>query len=430
MLPFVGSVFSPTAQFFASANSSSVSDAGAAGAGAGAWAGFGSWWFAAYALVCMVDRMGLVRVLLSWRVYRSTSDKRRTLALVRSALATASPRMTFGSQYVDGSIVPLFVIGLRPLFVAWSNVQYLGFSSIPQYEITVLRLPGSAPLAPDPPPSSDDQIMLEDTKSNFIKVLEPISNQVSEVDQLRTFSEITISAGVPAAARGAIERAARRVAGGVTSGGVRVAALVGAPGCGKSTTARRIAELLGASLYSRYDPTRPGQCVNNLVYTYAAVDKLVVVMEECDVPLSRIMASTRRREGDHRAAVAAEAAGGAEVPRGRPPPDAISGADLVIRDSDKMLRDAIDKASWNMLLDTLQRKANVLLLLTSNRSKDELVRIVCKGDTSLLRDGRVDMWVDFAEAMTPADGKGAFAPREPPPPGKKARAGKGGVGRR
>ena len=152
--------------------------------------------------------------------------------------------------------------------------------------------------------------------------------------------------------------------------------------------------------------------------------RLVLVIEEFDVPLARIMASslpllppesesqTAQTQAPTLPADAGPAKSNAGGRRGGG-----GGRGLMVRDSDALLRDAIDKASWNMLLDTIQRKAGVLLLLTTNVARKDLVGRVCNGDESLLRAGRVDLWVDFddpagAAADAGPGGAGASSPKQ------------------
>ena len=125
-----------------------------------------------------------------------------------------------------------------------------------------------------------------------------------------------------------------------------------------------LAHELGATLYADYDPTTPADNLRSIMADYADETRtLVVAYEECDVSLERIARKQVSAPPGYRL-------------------------------------DASDKASWNALIDTLRRRTNVVLVMTTNRSMPELRRM-CDDSGSMLRRGRVDCHVVMEPGRTP-----------------------------
>lgn len=54
-----------------------------------------------------------------------------------------------------------------------------------------------------------------------------------------------------------------------------------------------------------------------------------------------------------------------------------------------IIQDANDKASWTALLDYIKRKQNIIFVMVTNKTYDEIQKIT-NGDESFLRYGRID----------------------------------------
>jgi hypothetical protein len=129
----------------------------------------------------------------------------------------------------------------------------------------------------------------------------------------------------------------------------------GPPGSGKSIVARIVAHRLKGILFTGLNTTRcSGDSVWGYISDYADDPEtpLVLVFEEFDCALRSIT-------------------------RGE------------VHDTDECRVDTRCKASWNEFLTGLSRKTNVVLILTTNRTDEELLTIDCLGDASLLRPGRI-----------------------------------------
>ena len=133
----------------------------------------------------------------------------------------------------------------------------------------------------------------------------------------------------------------------------------GPTGCGKTTTARIIADNLNAMLFSEYSPIRENFNLWS-VYNYVSVynnKPLVVTIEEFDVVLHAI------KDNGHG-----------------------------IKE-DRSKCDIVDKISWNNTLDKIKRKNNIIMILTTNKTIKEIRELCC--DDSLIRKHRVDGFYIF-----------------------------------
>ena len=208
---------------------------------------------------------------------------------------------------------------------------------------------------------SENPIILSSTSTdsdeNMIKVLEATSNEVRDASYLNENCQIAVHRSIPEAVKLCSENIASAIIDKFKMGNhdSMVCILMGKPGVGKSTVARVLTKQLNGVLYPAYNPTRVGQCLKAVTNECKASEgdvPLVIVMEEFDVALRNIMNGN-------------------------------------VHGTDDIELDAKDKSSWNLLLDDIHVTKHVVMILTTNCTWPEL-QLLCKNDTSLLRQGRVD----------------------------------------
>lgn len=314
-----------------------------------------SWALAAFAMVWVAVRSSLWRVLMCPRSYAARIDKRSFQRLVAELRKDASERraIAWGTEQIrDGTRVPKLCASWRRSYVAWTHVRTVGLDAEYSETVVVLRPLWFGPLL------ADEERVQHARASCTIRVLTCPSND-SRYGLLREVAQAMVNPNVP----DCIRVAATAVVDSMKSAfddGARILALHGPPGTGKSTAARILAHRLDAVLYKSYDPTRVGECLARVVADNSGPDSpLVVVMEEFDIALAKIV------RADIRAA-----------------------AKQAVR------LDATDKATWNSLLDDFKYYDNVVLVLTTNQTR-ELLRELCGDDPSYLRPGRVDAWFEM-----------------------------------
>jgi hypothetical protein len=334
----------------------------------------------AYLLIIfwVIKRMRLWMLAVHVRTYRSTDD----LTLVHMHLDTINKvamnrrAIAFGgSELLHRRRVPKFVVflmGAKPYLVCNSVDSHLGgLNQHIEITVHVVAFRGSPPIILEPDAPTKD-----DVEFDVITVLEPGSNDVSDTC-LESFEQTAIDSDIPANVAADATAVADVMASEFHASGckAKVFVLMGRPGCGKSLAVRALTLRLNATLYSLYNPTRTGECIWRLLATYPTKKSpLVIAFEEFDVALANMM-----RGG--------------------------------VNETDKLRRDAIDKSSWNNLLDRFKRNKNVVLVMTTNRCDDELLNLVCLGDSSMLRPGRVDRRILFNnnDDDTAEDGAASFA---------------------
>ena len=269
-----------------------------------------------------------------------------------------------------------FVVGRRAAFFAATRTTDSGRLLCSRLNsIAVWRWRWLPPLVPD-------DACAEAKSDGSIAVMRQCSPSASQAEW-RVRAEVACPACVPAP----VADASREVAALVCSAllaqpqGARQARVLvcGPPGCGKSTSARLLADRLhvetgggSVTLVAGFDPTRPGHSLANVlqraVADGGASSWVVVAMEEVDCVLRALD----------------QAAG------------AVAGAG-----QQGVLPDVHDKQSWTTMLDMLQFVDRAVLVMTTNLSHAELDALdETRHRGALLRAGRITMRV----AMT-AEGR-------------------------
>ena len=218
-----------------------------------------------------------------------------------------------------------------------------------------------------PPLVSDDAILnnAENSKPGVIRVLRQCGTGRNAKWAMR--NEVASPASVPAVAAAVAGNLASKIASlhkTDSTAQVRVV-LSGPPGCGKSTTARVVAKLLGAVLVPGFDPSRPGHNVGDVLTmrNMYAGEHTVISMDEFDMCIRRAIT-------------------------GEPHP----------ADTDMGVPEVTDKASWNALMDMLQFVPSVTIVMSSNLTFPELDAMDPSG--AMLRAGRVTHRIDVNGELT------------------------------
>ena len=142
--------------------------------------------------------------------------------------------------------------------------------------------------------------------------------------------------------------------------------LQGTPGCGKSTSSRLLTRALGSNtmLFPSFDPTTPGESLSDMLRYVDQNNLVVIVIEEFDVVLQKMM-------------------------------------DKPVRAHKNLRIEVSDKASWNNMLDALQFQSRMILVLTTNISDDALRKLDEGLGGGLLRSGRITQWIRFPSSDNP-----------------------------
>jgi hypothetical protein len=132
----------------------------------------------------------------------------------------------------------------------------------------------------------------------------------------------------------------------------------GQPGSGKTTIAYLLAKELKGSVVDSFKPTDPGDTIAELVKRVRPTKKnpLVVLLDEIDVMIMRC----------HK--------------------------NLIVQHKNSPIP-VLDKTSINTFFDNTQRIKNVIMILTSNKSKGAIDEETC--DSSYLREGRVNVYAEL-----------------------------------
>lgn len=131
----------------------------------------------------------------------------------------------------------------------------------------------------------------------------------------------------------------------------------GKTGSGKSSVAKMLAYINDGIICNTFDPTRPGMSLSQLMAQMPSGKKVVLVIEEVDVYLSKI-------------------ANGQIAPH-------------------KSMSGIRDKSGWNTLVDSFKNYENLTVIMTSNRTRTDIIDNVLSGDESYINKHRVNQFFEL-----------------------------------
>lgn len=290
----------------------------------------------------------LLNVVFVRRVYKSAADFRQTMDVL-DALSQLPRTLRICEQRMQGRNVAKVLICSRAFVTC--EMSLVGLHGDAAVEVTIWRFPWAYrdPVVPDPAP-------IPTPTGKCIKVLQRSSNRTEDSGHMSSVVEsVHPIHGIPQEILEGADSAATAMFEAFRANGCAstVFVLHGKAGSGKSTAVRMLAHKVGAILYADYNPTQPSDNLRMLMSDYVSESQtLVIAYEECDVSLEHIKNKEVTAPAGYRL-------------------------------------DASDKASWNNLIDTIKRRYNVIMVMTTNRSKEELESL-CDEHKSMLRKGRVD----------------------------------------
>jgi hypothetical protein len=236
----------------------------------------------------------------------------------------------------------------------------------------VYRFVWSCPIVPDL--SQEPEHKQE--KTNTIDVIINTSGD-NERPDLRKFSQVAVSPLVSVDVENTCTKISRAIIDScefneANSMYSRVVALTGKSGKGKSTSTRKLASLVKwefnkkfrndkNAVLCQFNPGRPGENIYSILDDHINGDYGIIVVEEFDKLFCNICIG-KGSEGNG-----------------------------------KMSVQVYDKASWNTLLDNIHNMYNVIVVLTTNMTKEALLEVEklhCNAG-SMLR--RVNKWYDMAD---------------------------------
>lgn len=296
-------------------------------------------------------------LLFDVRVYNEENNN----ATFRSAVGAMRDRFVFAQGFEarqGGTVFSGVVVGLTFVALVAPCKKDNYFRCTPSFVARVFRWRWLPPLIPDATQCD------EDIAVGTIRVMRNSSASVGSCVWVVNKETVCPDAVIP---RLVVEEA-RRIAGSVRRGDRII--LSGPPGCGKSTTARLVAEALGAILVPDVDPSRPGYSTMSVLCNTKEDTHIVLSMDEIDVCLRRCAQTPALARQEAR--------------------------------SDSVRPDAYDKTSWNAMMDLFQFIPRVTVVMSTNLTFKELDAVVGAENNSMLRDGRVTRRVEMGVAAGPA----------------------------
>lgn len=290
----------------------------------------------------------IINLIYSKRVYNYSSARKKTLDVVDALNNLNEPFvLKFGREVFISKSVPLLTLSLDTIAIASCEMSFTGTV----LNVTVYRLKwgkcNGEPLVPDPIKSEINNNDFKNRKS-IIKVLEK-NNCVSE--------EITIPEyGISNIILKNCYQVASTIIDEFIKGSKcsKTYILHGYPGCGKTTTLRIITNMLEGILIPEYNATNSENSIRDIINDYTFEDStLIIAFEEFDIYLKKIVENK-----------------------------------LISSDMEKK-PDAYDKSSWNSMLDYIKRKRNVIYVMITNKSLQDIQKVY-DNDFSYLRSGRID----------------------------------------
>lgn len=324
-----------------------------------------SWVTCALSLVVQAIK----RLTFQERVYTDDLCKIGLLAVVdrvRSLYLFSERHEVIGTTMQPAGIV------IGATFVAHvENVPTTGFGICPRMRVRVVRWRWMPPLVPDDACAQDLQTLPE----GVIRVLRKSKDNRSG---WRMRVENACPAAVPRDATANARATASQIVA-LRKGESQIRVLIsGRPGCGKSTTAREVARMIGGVLVPGFDPSRPGHGMEGVleaaqgvrIFASSSPTPIVISMDEVDVCLRRAIAGMPYSPGG-----GGGGGGDSEQP------------------------DVTDKTSWNAMLDMLQFVPDVMLVMSTNSTFAELDALDATG--AMLRAGRVTHRIALGDAHAP-----------------------------
>jgi hypothetical protein len=277
--------------------------------------------------------------------HREYTSQRNGVVVESVGLLVKQAVMCLGTRrFMKGTSIPTVIIGRT--YVA--HVEMVASDMGPNDKVVMnvwsLRMFN--------PPIADEKVSTPHiSKENTITVMYRDIG-MKDCFNVSTRIERTLRPGCPTKA--VSEGVVRYMKGLFCNGDGNVFILCGSKGTGKSSSLRILAGMLGAHLY-RMNPCTPYESINGVLdYVYES-SSVVLGIEEFDVTLDKF--------------------------------GTIDTSDGPVQVSDKQ--------SWNQMLDDVANIPNVVLVLTTNRTPEELAEY----DESLLRPGRVTRVIAFDDIL-------------------------------
>lgn len=285
------------------------------------------------------------------RIYNYSSARKKTMDIIDALNELQKPYcFKFGREMFHNKSVPLLVLSFETISFATCEMAFSGMIlNIVVYRFRWGDVKGE-PLIPD---NYSKQILNEDT----IKIIEKTNR-----DSFTSEEVVIPPYGIPDKIIKRCYKVANTIVDEYKSNMEvsKVYMLHGYPGCGKTTTLRIITGLVKGILFPEYNATDSTLSIRDIINDWKSDETtLVVAFEEFDIYFKDIVNKKT-----------------------------ISTA--------KQKPDAFDKSSWNSMLDYLKRKKNLIYIMLTNKSIEDIQEMY-QDDFSYLRKGRVDahfIWPD------------------------------------